>query len=659
MKKNNFVFLLAALVLLAVVCGSVWITETREEAKPQVLQDVPQETQPQETVPQYTYPADSGEDDVTCQGSYTTDLSPKAVAARLEEKDLTNEQLRAWYYLTAAQYRLSGAQPQPDWSVPLDAQTCPVDDALNSWQQYFLRAALESWHSAQALALQAEQEGVPLEEAYKPHKMYHDQNLKDIPATRFLYGYYDHYVPNTMHQAYLDSIPELLEELARELGFDSAQSMAESVAGTDLASLTEAVTLYNYAYMYLTTLSYDLAPTPEAVQEALGEQPGDGEIYVNFRHILLVPGDSVSEDGTVNASEEAWQAALEEAHKLRSGWNGKEADFAELAYRNSRDRSSALSGGAYTRVKRGQLLPVLERWCFDPDRNPGDTEILRSDYGLHLVCFSGSETIAQMKIREELTAGLQTDLITAAREKYPMEVFYEDISLTQAEALLAFDGVLYPDVAHERFPEVPLYLQQDYPYTMYGYYPVATHGCGITSMAMLASYQTDDELTVPEMCRRFGSYCLPTGTDNTIFRNEPAGMGFFLKEYTKDADTAKAALQEGYIVVSLQHKGYWTQGGHFIVMEKITEDDMVQVRDSNLYNFGRLEAHKQDLHTWSSVTPRSAGYWIFEKKVTSTPACVRCGEPETTVGGSIVQDYCCDKCRTALLRRENWLETLS
>ena len=658
MKKNDFAFILAALVLLVVVCGSVWTTATTEEAKMQTLQEIPQETQPQETVPEYTSPADSGEADVTCLGSYTTDLSPDAVAARLEEKDLTNEQLRAWYYLTAAQYRLSGAQPQPDWSIPLDAQPCPADNSLNSWQQYFLRSALESWHSAQALALQAEQEGVPLEEAYKPHKMYHEQNLQDIPATRFLYGYYDHYVPNTMHQAYLDSIPEVLEDLARELGFDSAQSMAAEAAGTDLASLTEAATLYNYAYMYLTTLSYDLTPTAEAVQEALGEQAGNGETYVNFRQILLVPGDSVSGDGTVNASEEAWDAALEEAQKLQNSWNGKEADFVDLAYRNSQDRSSALSGGAYIRVKRGQLLPVLEQWCFDPARNPGDTEILRSEYGLHFVYFSGSETIAQAQAREELTAGMHSDLITAAREKYPMEVFYEDISLVQAEALLSLDAVLYPDVAHERFPEVPLYLQQDYPNTMYGYYPVATHGCGITSMAMLASYQTDDELTVPEMCQRFGNYCLSSGTNHMIFQNEPAGMGFFLRQFTTNANEAKAALHEGYIVVSLQHKGYWTMGGHFIVMEAITEDDMVQVRDSNLYNFGRLEAHKQDLHTWSCITPQSAGYWIFEKKVTSTPACVRCGQPETTVASSIVQDYCCDKCRTALLRRENWLSCI-
>lgn len=659
MKKKDFAFLLVALVLLAVVCGSIWTTATKEEAKPQVLQEDPQETQPPETVPEYTYPADTGKEDVTCLSSYTTDRSPDGVAARLEGAELTNKQLRAWYYLTAAQYRLSGAQPQPDWSVPLDAQPCSADGTMNTWQQYFLRSALESWHSTQALALQAQQEGVPLEEAYNPYMIYHEQNLQDIPATRFLYGYYDYYVPNTMHQAYLDSIPELLEDLARELDFESAGQMAEGASGTDLASLTEAATLYNYAYMYLTTLSYDLKPTQEAVEAALGEQSADGEIYVSFRQILLTPKDRVPGDGIVNAPEVAWEAALEEAQNLLDEFDGREATFAEMAYRNSRDRSSALSGGAYTRVKQGQLLPVLEQWCFDPARTPGDTEILRSDYGIHLVYFSGSETVAQTQTREILTAGLQDDLITAAREKYPMEVFYEDISLSQAEALLSLDAVLYPDVAHERFPEVPLYLQQDYPSTMYGYYPVATHGCGITSMAMLASYQTDDELTVPEMCQRYGSYCLSTGTDYTIFQKEPAGMGFFLKEYTTNADVAKAALHEGYIVVSLQYKGYWTQGGHFIVMEKITEDDMVQVRDSNLYNFGRLEAHKQDLHEWSCVPPRSVGYWIFEKKVTSTPACVRCGDPETTVASSIVQDYCCDKCRTALLRRENWLEPLS
>ena len=661
MKKKNFALVLVGLALAA-VCGSVRFLPEETEA-PEQSQQIPEISQQSpETVPVYTYPADGNEGDATCLGSYTTDGYPDAVAARLEGAELTNRQLRVWYSLTAGQYRHSGKMPQPGWSVPLDAQPCEADENFGSWQQFFLDRALNSWHSAQALALQAETEGVPKETAYQPDQKKHEAYLQDMPATRFLYGYYDSYVPNTMHQAYLDGVPEMLEQLAQDLGYPKARTLAEHAMGTDLYSLRDAVALYNLAYMYLTTLSYDLEPSDEEVQALLAEQQdAQEEVCVDLRHILLIPDEGTAEDGTEITAEEAQENCMVQGGELLDSWakknGGTEAAFADLAYRNSQERDSAICGGAYNRVARGQLIPELEAWCFDPARLPGDTAVIESDYGCHVVYFSGAETIAQAEARETLKAGIQRDIIAAAREKYPMEVSFRDISLTEIEAVLTMDMVLYPDVAHERFPEVPLYFQQDYPRTMYGAYPVASHGCGITSMAMLASYMTDDEQTVPEMCDRFGRYCLETGTNYTLFQNEPAGMNFFLREYTRKADEAKQALKEGYIVVSLQHKGYWTRGGHFIVIEEITEGDMVRVRDSNILNFRNLKAHKEDLHEWSTIPPQSAGYWIFDKKVTSIPFCQRCGEPDSA-GSCIVQEYFCEICRTALLRRENYLDCL-
>lgn len=651
-KRNKWVFLTAlllAVALFALGCG--------DQGQPGQETAVPQtEAQVTEPEPTYTCPPDGNEDDVTCQGSYTTDTDADAVVAVMEGAELTNAQLRAWYWLTVAQYRGSGAEIQPDYTVPLDMQSCPVDETVASWQQFFLARALNSWHSAQSLALQAEAEGVPTEEAYKPNKHNHEIYLKDIPATRLLYGFNKSYLPNSMHQDYLDGIPALLEELAAELGFGSAEELAMKAAGTDPETLTQAAQLYNLGYMYLTSLSYDLRPGEEEILARLTQESA-GETYVDFRHVLLIPQGEVADDGKVTATEESWETCRLEAEEMLAAWEEKssEADFAELANKNSRDSGSAPSGGAYRQVAKGQLIPVLEDWCFDAARQSGDTALLRSEYGWHLVYFAGAETAEHSEVREDLTAAMQTALLTAAREKYPVQVTYSAISLCEAEAVLSLSDILYPDVAHERFPEVPLYLQQDYMTTMYGYYPVITHGCGITSMAMLATYMTDDELTVPEMCARFGGYCLESGTNFMIFQLEPAGMGFFLRSFTMDDDEAKEALQQGYIVVSLQYRGYWTRGGHFIVIEEITEDDKVRVRDSNIYNYATLEAHKEDLHDWSCIPPMSHAYWIYEKKVTNIPTCTRCGQPEETVGGQLVADYSCEKCRTALLRRDNYL----
>ena len=135
-----------------------------------------------------------------------------------------------------------------------------------------------------------------------------------------------------------------------------------------------------------------------------------------------------------------------------------------------------------------------------------------------------------------------------------MDVTYSDIILAEEPESglgLSYSDILYPDIAHQRFPEVPLYLQQDYGVTRYGNYPLRTYGCGITSLAMLSSYMTDTELTPPILCERYGSYCSEWGTDYTIFRREPPNMGYYLRDQVFDPDVALAALEDGYPLILL------------------------------------------------------------------------------------------------------------
>ena len=103
-----------------------------------------------------------------------------------------------------------------------------------------------------------------------------------------------------------------------------------------------------------------------------------------------------------------------------------------------------------------------------------------------------------------------------------------------------------------------------------------------------------------------------------------------------------------------QHKGYWTRGGHYLVLEELTEDGEVRVRDSNMFNYRKLRRHQDDQFPWDTICGAGSGYWVFEKKVTSIPACTRCGDPEA-LEISIVTDYLCDTCRTALTRRSIYL----
>ena len=682
--------LVLALVLVLSGCGKKQDVQTAAPAGQEQM--VSQTEVPAQTAPPATTPPDGNPEDVTCKGTYTGQGSADAVVATMGEQQLTNGLLSAYYWAEVSQYRSENRQEAPDFDAPLDTQVCTVDSSVASWQQYFLKRALNSWYTAQAMALEAEEKGLPKEEAYKPNLQNYEIYLTDIPATKFLYGYSDTFQLNTMHQEYLDNLPQTLETLAQEKGYASAEEMAQKAFGTTLQSVQDFAWLYNYGYMYMTSLSYDLAPTQEEVESYFAQQESayqaqgitrDSGTYVDIRHVLVVPGQETEEtaaqptasttepteptqpvtiaaDGKVTCSEEAWQACQAKAEELLTYWKDKtketETTFAELANKNSQDTGTALDGGAYHQLRQGQLIPELDSWCFDPARQPGDTTIIRTEYGCHILYFTGSTHIWYAQAEQDLKSQMQNDILAGARENHPMDVDYSAIVLPEAQSSVGTGDVLYPDVAHERFPEVPLYLQQDYAGTMFGGFKLATNGCGITSMAMLASYLADEEWTPPEMCARYGHYSFSNGTDGMIFVNEPPVLGFYLKEKTYEPTVAKQALDEGHIVISIQHKGYWTSGGHYIVLEKVNEDGTIQVRDSNIYNYGRIASHKEDRHTWASITSAGSGYWIFEYKITNIPVCARCGEPDTIAPQMLTQDYTCHKCAKALLRRQTYLD---
>ena len=631
--KRICVALLAVLLLYG--CGKTPVVETTESAEST------------ESVPAWTTAPDGNPKDVTCKGSYTGPGSEKTVVASVGTQQLTNAQLAAWYWAAVAQYRLSGASEAPDYEAALDVQACGADDSVSSWQQYFLRQALNMWHTAAALNEQSVNVPLETEEAYQPAEHLHEEYMKGMPATKYLYGYNTSYSPNTMHQAYLDGLGDTLNTLAQEKDCTDAAELAQRAFGTDAQSLTQMAQELNRAYMYFTQLTYDIA------QEE-SEEEISGEYYVNFRHILLKTETAKAEEAMAAFREKA----AVRVKPLTSQEKQRESTFADLAHLYSEDTASALDGGAYRRVEKGQLTGEIGDWCFAPERQPGDTTTITDNDGVHILYFSGKEAVSQVEAAEQAQKETQSELIRKARESYPMEVTYSDIVLPEAEALVSADDLLYPDIAHERFPEIPLYLQQDYPTTMYGGWPIRTNGCGITSMAMVASYMADELLTPPEMCRRFGSYSHRNGTDAMLYFKESPGMGFYLIEQTYAPTVAWQGLEDGHVVISVQHPGYWTRAGHYIVLQEITEDGMVRVRDSNVYNYRRISNHAIDEHSWGSITSAGSGFWIFDYKITRLPACDRCGQPDKTSGG-LVADYYCRKCAPAIMRRGTYLEAFA
>ena len=660
--KNKLSIFLLAMVLLLSGCGG------RGE---KLAENEGLSTATEETVPA-TIPADGNPEDATCKGSYTGE-AVNAVVAVSGSTELTNEQLQVWYWAEVAQYRQEGHETAPDFDRPLDTQVCEIDNSVNSWQQYFLKQALSSWHSAQALVQHSREVPLTFEEAYQPNRENTEKYMTGMPAAEVLYGYESHYRPNSMHQAYLDEIPQTLEDLAKEKGYGDSKTMADKAFGASEEALKAFAADSNLGYMYFTHLSHYIEPTPEELDAFFAEQGASetGEICVDFRQILLIPKDIqqndevlektvVAADGRVTCSEEAWVACEAEAEKLLTNWRkknrGTEATFGETAHQYSMDPGTKVNGGRYQGIRKGEMTQVIDDWCFDAVRQAGDTAILRSDYGVHILYFVGSRSVERAESETAYRRQQQNALIAQAKEAFPMKVTYATISLQEADGMVSIGDILYPDIAHERFPEVPLYLQQDYPKTMYGGFPIRTNGCGITSFAMIASYFADDELTPPEMCARYGRYSHANGTDGIIFNVESAVLGFYLREKTYDPRVAKAALEDGYLVISVQHPGYWTRAGHYIVCERMNDEGLIQVRDSNIYNYSRVPAHREDVHKWGNITAAGSGFWIFDYKIREIPACSRCGNPEGVTESLLNVDYICEKCGPALLRRTTYLD---
>lgn len=107
----------------------------------------------------------------------------------------------------------------------------------------------------------------------------------------------------------------------------------------------------------------------------------DSSPTVDVRHILL----SASTYGSDEEAQTKAQAVLDE---WKNGAASEES-FGELAATYSED-SNAASGGLYTGVTEGQMVETFNDWCFDTARQPGDTGIVQTSYGFHVMYFVGA-----------------------------------------------------------------------------------------------------------------------------------------------------------------------------------------------------------------------------------------------------------------------------
>ena len=105
----------------------------------------------------------------------------------------------------------------------------------------------------------------------------------------------------------------------------------------------------------------------------------------SVRHILI---DETSQELAEN--EEVTDELIHAAAELvLSGWDGTEEGFAALAEQHSTDAGSKTNGGLYEDVAQGTMVTEFEDWCYAEGRKVGDTGLVDSDYGTHIMYFVG------------------------------------------------------------------------------------------------------------------------------------------------------------------------------------------------------------------------------------------------------------------------------
>lgn len=288
-----------------------------------------------------------------------------------------------------------------DTAAPLDAQMdSTMGDGTGTWQQTFLESALNNFNTVAAMVQEAEKNGFTLS---ADDQQYLD-SLLDLDTLCMYYGYPDAVTllkDMIGPMATVESYQQYIKDTTMASYY--TQSLAESIEVTD----AEIEEYYN---------------ANQSVFTSQNIQKVDQNV-TNVRHILIQP--EAAEDGTI--SEEAWAAAEAEARRVLDEWKAgeaTEATFGELAGTYSTDPGSSSMGGLYEEVYPGQMVTEFNDWCFDEARQTGDTDIVKTSYGYHIMYFvsQGDYIYWQRMCKESLLSEKVLDLRDSMLEGYETTV---------------------------------------------------------------------------------------------------------------------------------------------------------------------------------------------------------------------------------------------
>ena len=159
--------------------------------------------------------------------------------------------------------------------------------------------------------------------------------------------------------------------------FSQAASDWAYAAERAVGDVTVVETSNGYAVLYMAVLPHKDMSKP-----------------VDVRHILIQFDTTTDESGnTVALTSAEKEAYYQQAQAIYNQFleNPTEENFATLANNNSDDTGSNTNGGLYEDVHVGDMVTAFNDWCFDPNRKPGDSGIIETNYGYHVMYYVGND----------------------------------------------------------------------------------------------------------------------------------------------------------------------------------------------------------------------------------------------------------------------------
>lgn len=409
---------LGGILLLAVLTFAVLYGTGAFATSPTEATTVPGSS---ESVPPESKPSELG---TAVRDKYTVSdeeavAKKDTVIATMGDSKLTNSELQLWYWMGVYDFLNRSGGYGIDLSKPMYEQ---IKDAQtgDTWEQAFLDYALGTWARFVSICEIGQAQGVEISEE----------------ATKALEG-----------------LREQMEEVAKQNKFDSLEAMIQADMGpaSDFNGYEAYMRMNVLSMEYFDAIHGSLTTTDEEIEKFFNDHEAEfaknmitktsGKL-VDVRHILVSPEGGTKDEATnsIVYTDEEWEACRVKAQALLDEWMAgekTEESFGLAAQKHSADPGSAAQGGLYTDVRKGDMVPEFDQWIFDESRQPGDTGLVKTKFGYHIMFFCGGEDVWYRQARIMLMSEKTQAILTEYMEAHPMDVDYDAIALGYVELMPA------------------------------------------------------------------------------------------------------------------------------------------------------------------------------------------------------------------------------